>query len=49
MNIMVKSMCSIQQFKGIPMQIKMNDGNSEKRFALPDYFIKAIAAAQKQR
>ena len=37
----------IQQFKGIPMQIKMNDGNSEKRFALPDYFIKAISAAQK--
>ena len=36
----------IQQFKGIPMQIKMNDGNSERRFALPDYFIKAIASVQ---
>lgn len=36
----------IQQFKGIPMQIKMNDGNSERRFALPDYFMKAIASAQ---
>ena len=38
----------IQQFKGIPMQIKMSDGNSEKRFALPDYFVKAVAAAQKE-
>lgn len=36
----------VQQFKGIPMQIKMNDGNSERRFALPDYFMKAIASAQ---
>ena len=36
----------IQQFKGIPMQIKMNDGNQEIRLALPDYFIKAIASAQ---
>jgi hypothetical protein len=38
----------IQQFKGIPMQIKLNDGNSEKRFALPDYFVHAVQAAQKQ-
>lgn len=37
----------IQQFKGIPMQIKLNDGNSEKRFGLPDYFTKAVASAQK--
>ena len=36
----------IQQFKGIPMQIKMSDGNSEKRLALPDAFIQAVAAAQ---
>ena len=36
----------IQQFKGIPMQIKMNDGNSERRLALPESFIKAIASAQ---
>ena len=36
----------IQQFKGIPMQIKMNDGNQERRFTLPDYFIKAISSAQ---
>lgn len=37
----------IQQFKGIPMQIKMSDGNSEKRLALPNSFVQAIAAAQK--
>lgn len=37
---------SIQQFKGIPMQIKMNDGNNERRLALPDFFILAIASAQ---
>lgn len=36
----------IQQFKGIPMQIKMNDGTTEKRFALPDYFVKAVGDAQ---
>ncbi|MDQ0217985.1 virulence factor [Peribacillus cavernae] len=36
----------IQQFKGIPMQIKLNDGTTEKRFALPDYFVKTMADAQ---
>ncbi|MFJ7636923.1 conserved virulence factor C family protein [Peribacillus sp. NPDC097225] len=39
---------SIQQFKGIPMQIKANDSTHEKRFALPEYFIKGISAAQKE-
>ena len=39
---------AIQQFKGIPMQIKANDSTQEKRFALPDYFIKGVAAAQKE-
>ena len=39
---------AIQQFKGIPMQIKASDSNQEKRFALPEYFIKGIAAAQKE-
>ncbi|PCD08945.1 virulence factor [Peribacillus simplex] len=39
---------AIQQFKGIPMQIKASDSQHEKRFALPDYFIKGIAAAQKE-
>lgn len=36
----------IQQFKGIPMQIKLNDGESEKRFSLPDHFLQALSAAQ---
>ncbi|RFU65462.1 conserved virulence factor C family protein [Peribacillus glennii] len=36
----------IQQFKGIPMQIKMNDGITEKRFGLPDHFAKAVSDAQ---
>ena len=30
------------------MQIKASDSQHEKRFALPDYFIKGIAAAQKE-
>jgi len=38
---------SVQQFKGIPMQIKLQDGTQEKRFSLPDVFIQTIAAAQK--
>lgn len=37
----------IQQFKGIPMQIKLNDGQTEKRFALPEQFMQALAKAQK--
>ncbi|MBD3108008.1 conserved virulence factor C family protein [Bacillus sp. AGMB 02131] len=37
----------VQQFKGIPMQIKLNDGQTEKRFALPEQFIQALAKAQK--
>lgn len=37
----------IQQFKGIPMQIKLNDGHAEKRFALPEPFMEALAKAQK--
>ncbi|WP_110927744.1 conserved virulence factor C family protein [Bacillus massiliglaciei] len=38
----------IQQFKGIPMQIKLNDGMTEKRFAMPEHFVKAVAEAQKE-
>ncbi len=38
----------VQQFKAIPMQIKLNDGQSEKRFALPEPFMEAIAKAQKK-
>lgn len=37
----------VQQFKGIPMQVKLNDGTTEKRFGLPEAFIKAISASQK--
>ena len=37
----------VQQFKGIPMQIKLNDGQIEKRFALPESFMQAITKAQK--
>lgn len=40
-------MVLIQQFKGIPMQIKVSDGHSEKRLALPEAFVQAVAAAQK--
>lgn len=37
----------VQQFKGIPMQVKLNDGTTEKRFGLPKPFINAIAESQK--
>jgi hypothetical protein len=36
----------IQQFKGIPLQIKLSDGEQERRFGLPEYFIKAMQEAQ---
>ncbi|MGE8077805.1 conserved virulence factor C family protein [Peribacillus loiseleuriae] len=39
---------SILQFKGLPYQIKLNDGNSEKRYALPENFAQSVQAAQKQ-
>ncbi|MDN7241044.1 conserved virulence factor C family protein [Planococcus sp. N028] len=34
----------VQQFKGIPLQVKVFDSTSEKRFALPERFTKAMAA-----
>lgn len=37
---------SIQMFKGIPMQVKVTDGEEEKRFSLPDPFLKALSNAQ---
>lgn len=37
----------VQMFKGIPMQIKLNDGQEEKRFGLPEQFISAVSAARK--
>ncbi|MCU9613641.1 conserved virulence factor C family protein [Caldibacillus lycopersici] len=36
----------IQMFKGIPMQVKLTDGTTEKRYGLPPVFVDAIAKAQ---
>ncbi|WRP04985.1 conserved virulence factor C family protein [Rossellomorea aquimaris] len=38
---------SVQMFKGIPMQVKVTDGEQEKRFSLPAPFLEAIGEAQK--
>ncbi|KSU63391.1 virulence factor [[Bacillus] enclensis] len=37
---------SVQVFKGIPMQVKVTDGETEKRFSLPEQFMKALSDAQ---
>ncbi|MEQ2466478.1 conserved virulence factor C family protein [Niallia sp. Sow4_A1] len=36
----------VQMYKGIPMQIKLSDGNEEKRFGLPQSFIQAVSAVR---
>lgn len=36
----------IQMFKDIPLQVKLTDGSTEKRFGMPDYFLKARERAQ---
>ncbi|WML47774.1 conserved virulence factor C family protein [Neobacillus sp. PS3-34] len=36
----------VQMFKGIPLQVKLTDGSTEKRFGMPDYFLKAREYAQ---
>ncbi|WP_144547327.1 conserved virulence factor C family protein [Bacillus sp. X1(2014)] len=36
----------IQMFKDIPLQVKLTDGTSEKRFGMPEYFLKARERAQ---
>ncbi|MBP3038974.1 conserved virulence factor C family protein [Bacillaceae bacterium Marseille-Q3522] len=36
----------VQIFKGIPMQIKLNNGREEKRFAMGDNYTRAISAVQ---
>jgi hypothetical protein len=36
----------VQVYKGIPMQVKLTDGTEEKRFGLPDLFIKSIVEVQ---
>src|SRR5690625_6446769 len=35
----------IQVFRGIPMQVKLEDGDTEKRFGLPELFTNAILEA----
>jgi hypothetical protein len=37
---------SVQEFKGIPMQVKLTTDTEEKRFSLPEQFVKAVGAAQ---
>lgn len=36
----------VQMFKGIPLQVKLTDGTSEKRFGMPEYFLKVREKAQ---
>lgn len=37
----------VQMIQGVPMQVKLSDGNQEARFGLPDRFMNAILAVQK--
>ncbi len=39
---------SVQMFKGVPMQVKVTDGELEKRFSLPAPFLEAIKDVQKE-
>lgn len=36
----------VQVFKDIPLQVKLTDGTTEKRFGMPEYFLKAREQAQ---
>ena len=36
----------VQMYKGIPMQVKVTDGQEEKRFGLPEQFIEAVKQVQ---
>ena len=36
----------VLMYKGVPVQIKLTDGNEEKRFALPEHFAKAALDVQ---
>jgi hypothetical protein len=36
----------IQMFKNIPLQVKLTDGTSERRFGMPEYFLTAREMAQ---
>ncbi|MFP9126597.1 conserved virulence factor C family protein [Niallia sp. BSM11] len=33
----------VQMYKGIPMQVKLTDGTEEKRYGLPEQFMKAVS------
>ncbi|TYS18852.1 virulence factor [Rossellomorea vietnamensis] len=37
---------SVQEFKGIPMQVKLSTDSEEKRFSMPEQFVKAVSDAQ---
>lgn len=36
----------VQMFKGIPLQVKLTDGTTEKRFGMPEYFLEEREKAQ---
>jgi hypothetical protein len=36
----------VQMFKDIPLQVKLTDGSTERRFGMPEYFLKARERAQ---
>ncbi|MBV7508040.1 conserved virulence factor C family protein [Bacillus sp. sid0103] len=36
----------IQMFKDIPLQVKLTDGTTEKRYGMPEYFLKARERSQ---
>jgi hypothetical protein len=36
----------VQMFKDIPLQVKLTDGATEKRYGMPEYFLKAREGAQ---
>jgi Virulence factor/Scaffold protein Nfu/NifU N terminal/HEAT repeats len=38
----------VQKYKDIPMQVKLTDGTEERRFGLPESFMKALSAAQQE-
>ena len=39
-------MFHVQMFKGIPLQVKLTDGEHEQRFGLPSMFVEAMNEAQ---
>lgn len=36
----------VQVYKGIPMQVKLTDGSEDRRFGLPDLFLKSVSEVQ---